>query len=92
MKKNIIIVILSLTTILGFVYSFTQKTNAEQNAQEAMLQSKLADRTMEIAETARNEAQISQQLALVAEQRAIESQRASEEALRKCKEKLEKRK
>lgn len=90
MKKNIIIVILSLTTILGFVYSFTQKTIAEQNAQEAMLQSKLADRTMEMAMTARNEAENAREVAMVAAQRAIEAQRAADDALRMCNEKLEK--
>lgn len=83
MKKNIAIVILSLTTILGIVYSFTQKTIAKKNAQEAIIQGKLADRTMEMAMNARDEA-------AMAQRRAMEVQQAADDALRNCNEELAK--
>jgi len=83
MKKNIAIVVLSIVTILSFVFSFAQKTIADRNANEAHEQRLIAEKQTELAMMARDEAALAQMT-------AMEAQRAADEALRQCNEELEK--
>lgn len=85
MKKNIAIVILSITTLLGFVYGMAQKTIADKNAEIAFHEKQLADRTMEKAQEAEAEAIMQARMArIMADSARIAAIRA-QEALEKCK-------
>lgn len=58
MKKNIAIIILSITTILGFFYSFAQRTIAIHSAQLAEKQIELAMMYADSAAVARERAEL----------------------------------
>ncbi len=85
MKKNIIIFVLAMTSIVSTVYAFYQRTEAgrqkilaDTNAMKAFEMEKLAHAQMDMAEKNRRMAEVS----------AIEAMKRvaiSEELLKKCK-------
>lgn len=85
MRKNIAIAILSITTILSFIHSFSQKTIAEQNLQEAIMQKELAERTMVLVQEAEMQAQLEAERAKIAERSALVAMTKAQEALERCK-------
>ena len=70
MKKNLIIIFLTLTSIASLTYAYTQKVEAERQTLMAIEQTKLAEEALTRAEEARLEAELQQE---IAEQRRIEA-------------------
>lgn len=81
MKKNILIVALLITTIIGFYFAYSQNKNA-------VLHSELAESNMEMAMEARDRADMEAARSRVAEADAIHTMmklQKANDALQKCK-------
>lgn len=81
MKKNILIVALFITTIIGFYFAYSQNRNA-------IVQSELAESNMEMAIEARDRAEMEAARFRAAEAEAIHTMmelQKAKDALQKCK-------
>jgi hypothetical protein len=87
MNKNIIIIVLTITTMLGFILAYSQYTRADHLEVEAQRQRKIAEHNMEIAIEAQVEAERLQEYAKqeamrarIAEDRAIAAKERAEKS------------
>jgi len=55
--QAIVLALFTLTTIVSLMFSFVQKVQAGKNAEEAMRQKRIAERSVRLAETVKEEAE-----------------------------------
>jgi len=55
--QAIVLTLFALTTIISLVFSFIQKVQADNNAEEAMRQKRIAEKNLQLAETVKEEAE-----------------------------------
>lgn len=84
MKKNIAIVVLSITTVLGFSYGYTQQKIATRNELEATKQRVIAEEQRVIAMANADSARVAMQRAAHEAELARVVRAAAEKALENC--------
>ena len=81
MKKNLIIGLLTIVSLLSLTYGYIQKQRADEQEALAIENAKIAREQQIIAEQSRKEAEMQRMMAIANEQRAMEQAAMAQKAL-----------
>jgi len=81
MKKNLLIVLLAITSLLSLAYGYTQKKRADEQEALAIENAKIAEQQQAIAEKNAIEAERQRAIAIENEHRAMEQAARAQMAL-----------
>lgn len=85
MKKNLIIGLLTIISVLSLIYGYMQKQRADEQEALAIENAKIAREQQIIAEQSRKEAEMQRMIAIENEQRAMEQAAMAMKALENAK-------
>ena len=81
MKRNLIIGLLTIVSLLSLTYGYIQKQRADEQEALAIENAKIAREQQIIAEQSRKEAEMQRMMAIANEQRAMEQAAMAQKAL-----------